>query len=174
MKYEVTLGKAAHQVEVKEIGGSTYEVRVDDGDPIRVDAMKSPNTTYSILVGARQFEGSVDERADGTFDIHVGASAFDVSVIDERKKLLLGATSTKLSGKQELTAQMPGKIVKVLVRPGDSVEEDAPVVVIEAMKMENELRSPIAGTVTRVEVSEGNTVETGALLAVVEPPASES
>jgi biotin carboxyl carrier protein len=173
MKYEVTLAKVAHQVEVKEIGGSIYEVRVDGGEPVRVDAMKSPNTTYSILVGARQFEGSVDERASGTFDIHVGASAFDVSVIDERRKLLLGAAATKLSGKQELTAQMPGKIVKILVGPGDAVEEDAPMLVIEAMKMENELRSPIAGTVTRVEVSEGDTVDTGALLAVVEPPASQ-
>ena len=103
-------------------------------------------------------------------DVHVGSSAFDFHVIDERRKVLIGGTGSVLYGRQEIKAQMPGKIVKVLVQPGEIVEEDQGLLVIEAMKMENELRSPIAGEVVQIVVAEGDTVETDALLIVVEPP----
>ena len=63
---------------------------------------------------------------------------------------------------------MPGKIVKVLVKPGDAVEARQGVVIVEAMKMENELRSPKAGTVSEVRVAEGASVEAGAILVIVE------
>jgi len=63
---------------------------------------------------------------------------------------------------------MPGKVVKVLVKPGDAVTTRQGVVVVEAMKMENELRSPKAGTVTQVTAAEGMSVEAGAALLVIE------
>ncbi|MBI4411417.1 MAG: biotin/lipoyl-binding protein [Deltaproteobacteria bacterium] len=74
----------------------------------------------------------------------------------------------KIEGKVELTAQMPGKIVSVAVKKGDVVSEGQGVVVLEAMKMENEMKSPKAGTVTEVKVSAGQSVESGALLVVIE------
>jgi 3-methylcrotonyl-CoA carboxylase alpha subunit len=67
---------------------------------------------------------------------------------------------------------MPGKIVKVLVAPGDRVERDQGLVIIEAMKMENELKSEVPGVVSEVRVAEGDTVVNGALLLIVEPPGS--
>ncbi|MCE2390114.1 MAG: hypothetical protein J4G09_01365 [Proteobacteria bacterium] len=170
MNYEVTLGDETHRVEVREIGGDVYEVAVDDRDPVRVDVAKTPRTVYSLLIGPRQFEGSVDERDDGRFDVHVGTSAYDVQVVDERRKLLAGS-ARGAGGTQELRAQMPGKIVKVLVAEGDSVERNQSLVIIEAMKMENELRSEVEGVVAQVAVSEGVTVETDELLVVVEPRA---
>ena len=170
MHYEVEVGGETFRVEVREMGGSLYDVSVDGGEIVRVDAFKNPRTVYSVLIDSRQYEGSVDEREDGTLDVHVGMSAFDVRVTDERRKLLVGASSLAVTGTQELVAQMPGKIVKVLVEEGQEVERDQGLLVIEAMKMENELKSPIRGVVTQVSVAEGETVEANAPLAVVEPP----
>jgi len=119
MRYEITHGRDAYSVDIKEVGAQTYEISVDDGEPVRVDAFKNARTVYSILVGARQFEGSVDELDDGTLDVHLGTSAFDFVAVDERKKLMAGVGSGGASGKQEVRAQMPGKIVKVMVSVGD-------------------------------------------------------
>ncbi len=171
MRYEVTIGEDAHSVEVKEVGGDLFDVSVDGGEPVRLDVMKTPRTVYSILIGSRQYEGSVDELNNGSFDIHVGASAFGCTVTDERRKLLVGgAAGGTLTGRQELRAHIPGKVVNVLIKLGDLVREDQGMIVIEAMKMENEIKSPIGGVVTEINTSEGETVDTDALLAVVEPP----
>jgi pyruvate carboxylase subunit B len=172
VNYEVTLGKHTHRVQIKEVGGSLYEVAIDGDAPVRVDVAKTPRTIFSLLIGNRQWEGSVDAKDDGSFDVHVGASAFDIRVVDERRKLLTGAAAAPVGSRQELRAQMPGKIVKVLVAPGESVERDQGLVIIEAMKMENELKSEVPGVVSEVRVAEGDTVENGALLLIVEPPGS--
>jgi pyruvate carboxylase subunit B len=172
MNYEVTLGKQTHRVHIKEVGGSVYEVAIDGESPVRVDVAKTPRTIFSLLIGNRQWEGSVDAKDDGSFDVHVGASAFDIQVIDERRKLLSGAAAVPVGSRQELRAQMPGKIVKVLVAPGDRVERDQGLVIIEAMKMENELKAEVEGVIADVRAREGETVESGALLLVVEPPES--
>jgi pyruvate carboxylase subunit B len=170
VNYEVTLGKQTHRVQIKEVGGSVYEVAIDGEAPVRVDVGKTPRTIFSLLIGNRQWEGSVDAKHDGSFDVHVGASAFDIQVIDERRTLLTGAAAAPLGSRQELRAQMPGKITKVLVAAGDSVEREQGLVIIEAMKMENELKAEVEGVVTDVRVREGDTVESGALLMIVEPP----
>jgi biotin carboxyl carrier protein len=79
-----------------------------------------------------------------------------------------GELATAAAGPQRVTAPMPGKVVKVLVSPGDEVEARQGLVVIEAMKMENELRAPRAGRVREVHVKEGAPVESGRLLVVLE------
>jgi len=173
MRYEVAHGGRVHNVEVHEIGPHTYDLTVDDGETVRIDAFKTPRTVYSILIGARQYEGSVDEREDGTLDVHVGTSAFDFTAIDERRRLLAGTGETAASGTQQISAQMPGKIVKVLVSEGELVEADQGLLIIEAMKMENEIKSPMAGIVSEISVREGDTVDTGAPMIVVDPPESE-
>ena len=171
MRYEISHGDETFHVEVQEVGPHTYDVSVDGGPAVRVDAFKTPQTVYSILVGTRQYEGSVNERTDGRLDVHVGTSAFDFTAIDERRKLLVGSVADVASGTQEIRAQMAGKVVVVLVAEGESVETEQALLVIEAMKMENEIRSPIDGVVTRVGVAEGDAIDTHALLLVVEPAA---
>ena len=172
MNYEVMLGKQTHRVQIREVGGSVYEVAIDGDTPVRVDVAKTPRTIFSLLIGNRQWEGSVDAKDDGSFDVHVGASAFDIQVIDERRKLLTAAVAAPIGSRQELRAQMPGKIVKLLVAAGDAVEREQGLVIIEAMKMENELKSEVEGVISDVRVREGDTVESGALLMIVEPPES--
>jgi acetyl/propionyl-CoA carboxylase alpha subunit len=170
VRFEVTHGRDTFKVEVKELGPDLLQVRIGEEPPVAIDVRKTPRTIYSLLIDGRQFEGSVDERDDGTFDVHVGSGAFEFSVVDERRKLLVGTGAHVQAGKQTLRAQMPGKIVKILVAVGDRVEAEQGLMVIEAMKMENELRSPIQGVVTEIGVAEGEAVETRALLIVIEPP----
>jgi biotin carboxyl carrier protein len=79
-----------------------------------------------------------------------------------------GKTTHHADGEQRIVAPMPGRIVRVLVKVGDTVELRQPVVVIEAMKMENELRAPKAGTIKEVAVEPGAPVEAGRLLVVIE------
>jgi biotin carboxyl carrier protein len=169
VRYEVTHKGETRHVEVREAGASSYDVSVDGAPPVRVDAFKTPRTVYSLLIGHRQHEGSVDELGDGSFDVHLGSSAYQFTVVDERRKLLVGAGVAVAVGRQEIRSQMPGKIVKLLVVQGQAVTSGQALVVIEAMKMENEIRSPIDGVVTEIAVAEGDAVETGAALATVEP-----
>ena len=169
MRYQIRHGRDTFHVEVHEVGAHLYDVTIDEGATVRVDAYKTPRTVYSVLVGERQLEGSVDARDDGTLDVHVGTSAFDFTAVDERRELLVGSAAGTAAGRQEIRAQMPGKIVKVLVSEGQEVALDDGLVVIEAMKMENETKSPIDGIVTTVDVREGDAVDTDALLIVVEP-----
>ncbi len=170
MRYQIRHGSGSYHVEVREVGPHVYDVSIDDGDTVRVDAYKTPRTVYSILLGSRQLEGSVDARDDGTLDVHIGTSAFDFHAVDERRELLVGSVADAAVGRQEVRAQMPAKIVKILVSQGQEVSIDDALVIIEAMKMENELKSPIDGVVTSIEVAEGDAVEMDALLLVVEPP----
>jgi biotin carboxyl carrier protein len=170
MRYQIEDGERPHDVEIEEIDGHTYEIRVGDGPAVRVHAHKTPRTGYSLLIDGRQYEGSVDEAEGGRFVVQLGSSVFDFKVVDPRSRLFAGVGAGTLSGRQELRAQMPGKIAKLLVRAGDVVRAEQALVVIEAMKMENELRTPVDGVVSEIRVAEGDAVDTNALLLVVDPP----
>ena len=170
MRYEVVQGADSFSVDVQEVGPHCYDVSIDDGDPVRIDAFDNPRSGYSLLLGTRQFEASVDARDDGRLDVHVGSSAFDITAIDERKKMLAGMGGTAPTGTQTIRAQMPGKVVKLLVALGASVDAEGGLLILEAMKMENEIKSPIAGVVSELAVGEGDSVETDQLLCVVDPP----
>jgi len=174
MRYELTEGGDTFQVEIHEAGPNLYDVSVDGAPPVRIDAHASRGTLYSVLVGHRQYEGSVEHGDDGRLDVQVGTSSFDFKAIDARRALLQGRPAGAAAGKQVIVAQMPGKIVKIHVQLGQAVKPDEPVLVIEAMKMENELRAAVAGTVTEISVAEGAAVEMNAQLVVIEPPESEA
>jgi biotin carboxyl carrier protein len=110
----------------------------------------------------------LDEKGD---DVLVGVHSHvtRVDVANERQlRLRAGAASFRAEGKQLITAPMPGKVVKLLVKVGDGVKEGQGLVVVEAMKMENELKSPKAGQVTELYTQEGCTVEHNAKLLAVE------
>lgn len=168
MIYEVTHGKTALRVELREAGEGLYDVTLD-GATVRIDAAKSGRTIYSVIEGGRQYEAMVDERGQHGFDVLIAGRLIHLEAVDERRKLLAQQSKVLAEGKQTITAQMPGKITKVAVAAGDEVTEGQGLVVVEAMKMENEIPSPIDGRVTEIAVREGDTVETGATLVVVEP-----
>jgi biotin carboxyl carrier protein len=169
VNYEVSEKKGpSTRVALRETGEGLYAVTID-GTTVHVDAARSGANIYSIIEDGQQFEAIVDEKGAHGFDILVAGRIFHLEVVDERTKLLAGSAAVVTSGPQTVTAEMPGKVVKLNVAQGASVRENQGVVVVEAMKMENEIPSPIAGIVRELAVVEGQTVEAGATLFVVEP-----
>ena len=169
MNYQVSeRGGETRLIALRETGDGIYEITID-GHTVHVDAVRSGPTVYSVIEDGQQFEAMVDERGEHGFDVLVGGRLFHLRAEDERRKLLTATAHAVTTGPQTVNAEMPGKIVKVNVAVGDPVTEGKGVVVVEAMKMENEIPSPIAGVVTEVAVSEGQTVEAGALLFTVSP-----
>jgi len=172
VNYEVVeKRRAGVRVGLRETGEGLYEITLD-GKTVHVDAVRSGPNIYSIIEDGQQFEAMVDEKGAHGFDVMVGGRIFHLEVIDERSQLLAGSAASVASGPQTVTAEMPGKVVKVNVAVGAEVRERQGIVIVEAMKMENEIPSPIDGVVRQIAVSEGQTVEAGAMLFVVEPPAA--
>ncbi|TMA89336.1 MAG: biotin/lipoyl-binding protein, partial [Deltaproteobacteria bacterium] len=114
------------------------------------------------------FEIEVDN-TDDEYRVLVDGRNYRIHLVDERRVRVGGAQSgVELQGRQRVSVPMPGKVIAVLVSEGDAVEKGQGLVIVEAMKMENEVRSPIAGAVKEIKVKPGETVEGGAVLVVVE------
>jgi len=160
-------GAEAAEVEVEALGDGRYAVTLD-GQRSELESLVLPHGAVSMIVDGKSYSVEFDEKGDEVGVLLRGQiTRFDVA--DERKVRMRAATAGFVAeGKQSITAPMPGKIVKVFVKVGDEVKEGQGLVVVEAMKMENELKSPKAGKVTEVQAKEGSTVENGAPLIVVE------
>ncbi len=140
-----------------------------NGEPVQApagdnwSAVEVQPNLWSVLADGESFE--VFCGTPGT--VVVNGQRFDVEVVDPRAVRRRGAAGN-VEGRQTLKASMPGKVVRVLVPEGQSVEAGQGVIVVEAMKMQNEVKSPKAGTVVKIAVAEGATVNAGDVLAVVE------
>jgi biotin carboxyl carrier protein len=167
MAFIAKLGEQSYSVEIEEIGKSLYRVAVD-GNDFLVDGKKTGRTNYSLIVDNRSFEIEVDNSRD-EYRVLVDGRNYHVHLVDERRVRVGGGQSDiELQGRQKVSVPMPGKVIAVLVSEGDNVERGQGLVIVEAMKMENEVRSPLAGEVKEIRVKPGDAVEGGAILVVVE------
>lgn len=167
MAFIAKLGEQTYRVEIEETGKSVYRISVD-GNEFVVDGKKTGRTNYSLIVDNRSFEIEVDNTED-EYRVLVDGRNYHVRLSDERRVRVGGAQpDSQLRGRQRVSVPMPGKVIAVLVSEGDSVEKGQGLVIVEAMKMENEVRSPIAGEVKEIKVKPGETVVGGAVLVVVE------
>jgi biotin carboxyl carrier protein len=163
MEYEIEVGGRTRRIAITQTG-SAISVSID-GQPWALDPARIDAQTLSLLIGHRSYEVTLGpDGATGRLIVQVGATPVVVTPNGRRR---WGRTADGGSGPQRITAPMPGKVVRVLVKPGDAVESRQPLVVVEAMKMENELRAARAGTVSEVHAREGSSVEAGTLLAVL-------
>ncbi len=155
------------ELSLTPLDDGRYAVTFGD-QRVEVDALQLPGGGLSLLADGVSWSADFDERDEALTVLSRGvASRFDVA--DERKLKLRAANAAfTLEGKQVVKAPMPGKVVKILVKAGDEVAEGQGLVVVEAMKMENELKSPKAGKVVQVLTKEGTAVENGAPLLEVE------
>jgi biotin carboxyl carrier protein len=168
MQYEVEAGGRLRQVVVTRRGDG-FAVSVD-GHTRQVDAARIDAHTLSLIVDSvwsKEVSIATDP-AGGQLTVHVGATPVAVSLNGRRRWGRKNESAAAGSGPQRLTAPMPGKVVRVLVKSGDRVAARQPVVVVEAMKMENELRASREGTVAEIHVREGVSVDAGALLLVIQ------
>ena len=165
MTYAVEIDGARRSVEftpARAAGRATFYI---DGRAVEVDAVRLSRGAYSILIGGRSIDVTVEESAVGLV-IRAGGQEFRVNVFDPRSWRRGRSSGMELQGRQQLVAPMPGKIVRVLVAAGQEVAAGQGLLVIEAMKMQNEVRSPKSGTVEKL-AGEGRTVNAGDILAVV-------
>lgn len=165
MIFDATVGARSVRVEVKEDGGR-YRVTVG-GRALAIDFEDLGRGFANLLIDGRSHEVGAERLADGSFDVQLDGATHHVELHGAARGLAAGARRGA-SGAARVTAPMPGKIVRLLVESGSEVAAGQGLVVMEAMKMENELRSPRAGRVKELPAREGQTVEMGALLAVVE------
>ena len=167
MAFIAKLGGQDYRIEIEETGKSVYRVSVD-GNEFIVDGKKTGRTNYSLIVDNRSFEIEVDN-TDDEYRVLVDGRSYHINLVDERRLRVGGSQSdAHLQGRQNISVPMPGKVIAVLVAAGDQVEKGQGLVIVEAMKMENEVHSPIAGEVKEIKVKAGETVEGGAVLLIVE------
>ncbi len=164
MIFDATVDGRSYRVEVKA-GTDRYVVAID-GRPLEVDWHPAGGAFASLIIDGQSYEVGVCPESGG-----YAVALDDAHLLVELSEGARGAgplAKKGPSGPSRITAPMPGKIVRILAGPGQEVVLGQGLVVMEAMKMENELRAPRAGRVTELGVCEGQAVETGALLVVIE------
>ena len=160
-----------HQAPREGKGGAPHQPEkllrfFSDGEPLLADGEEISPGVYSILIDGRSYEAQVSKRAGDAeaylspYVVTVGLRHYLVEIRDPRRWRHDGA-GVQEKGPQEIVAPMPGKIVKVLVCENQEVVRDQGLLVIEAMKMQNEIRAPRAGRVERIYAQEETGVEAG-------------
>jgi biotin carboxyl carrier protein len=165
MTYEVLIDGKSHRLELSR-SENGWECMLD-GRPIRLDAVLARPDVLSILIDGKAYEVKRERTA---VDMHlwVGPVRYAAELRDPRSFRSRKAAGADEQGAKRLVAAMPGKVVRVLAVQGSSVEAGQGVLVVEAMKMQNELKSPKKGVVQRILAAEGAAVNAGDVLAIVE------
>jgi biotin carboxyl carrier protein len=166
VRYEVDVNGRPRQVVVhRRDSGFTVAL---DGREWHVDAVRVDGHTLSLIVGDASYEVTLaPDAASGQVAVRVRAMPLLVGV-NSRRRRSRHDDGPAGSGPQRIMAPMPGKVVRVLVAQGEAVRARQPVVVVEAMKMENELRAGRDGTVSEIHAQEGQSVDAGGLLVVIQ------
>lgn len=157
------------------VGSSEYVIDIEpdrvyvNGEPVVVDMQRAGvSELYSVIFDGRSHELLI-EPGRYSYTISVRSEQFDVQVEDERARRINASRKLDLpSGEFAISAPIPGLVVKVLVEAGDEIAEDQPLIILEAMKMENEIRAKRPGVVKQVKVGPGQRVEQNAPLVVIE------
>ena len=167
MILDVFIGERKYQAEVKSLNG--HRSIVVDGKEHAVDAVRCRDGSYSILLDGKSYEVAVQEGEEGKFQLFQRGRNCTVEVVEHTKKPSgIASFGAEKEGKGVLLAPMPGQVVDILVREGEEVKEKQGLIVLEAMKMENELASPKSGRVGEIRVARGDRVDPGKVLMVVE------
>jgi biotin carboxyl carrier protein len=169
MVYEVLVGDKEggklHRLELEKAGGG-WECRID-GQSISIDAVLMRHDVLSLLVDGRSYEIKREHRA-ADLQIWVGRERFAVELRDPRSLRSRQKAAVDEKGPRKVIAPMPGRVVRVLVAENSGVEAGQGMIVVEAMKMQNEIKSPKKGVVKQITAMPGASVNPGDVLAVVE------
>ena len=140
-----------------------------DGELVCLDWRTPEPRVYSLLLGGKSYDVHIDENAadEEALELHLMSRVIRARASDARKRRIARKTAGP-DGPVQITAPMPGRVVKILTAEGTAVTRGDGIIVLEAMKMENELKAPRDGIVVSVLVEEGQGVEGGALLATIE------
>jgi biotin carboxyl carrier protein len=170
MKFEIHLsgasGKQSRTIDL-ERDADGWRITLD-GQPIAADAVQIAPNVFSILIAGQSHEIRAAQTAAGKLMLQIGSQEFSAEVLDPRAWRGRRHGAIEAEGRQEIVAPMPGKIIRLLVDAGAKVEAGQGLIVVEAMKMQNEIRSPKSGTVERIFAKEGQPVNAGEVLAWID------
>jgi biotin carboxyl carrier protein len=184
MAYITTINQQTHRVDTGENGPQnqvtldnvTYPIDWRQLAPLAADAKGNipSGGRYSLLIAGKTYDifacriTRPDQKESETYEILLAGQRFEVQVEDERVRLLASLTATgPHSSTATVHAPMPGLVISLPVEPGATVTTGQTVVVLEAMKMENDLSSPISGTIQEIRVTQGQTVDQGEALIII-------
>jgi biotin carboxyl carrier protein len=166
MKYIATLYGKQRTVEIEKVD-DLYRVTVD-GKSFLVDAFHPGGQSVSMLIDGETYEAGIAKKQNA-FSVYFYNDTIELELIDARKFQSAGAArSSSAAGPVKIYAPMPGKVVKVKIEEQSTVNEGDPLMVIEAMKMQNELKAPKSGTVSKINVKDGEAVSISQVLMVLD------
>lgn len=176
MTFIGTIDKTEHHVTVEDNPDNPHLFEVSmDGKVYHIDAYTMQSEIVSALIDNKSYDLDLDRQdpedpLNGHLSVRVRGRVLQLEMLDERRRKMKDAQMTRFSetGVSRIVSPMPGKILRVLVEDGQMVKEGDGLIVIEAMKMENEIRAPKAGSVKSILGRAGESVEGGALLMTVE------
>lgn len=166
MRFVATLEGAEHEIEVEELSADSFAIRFG-AHRFEADLRRVGPASFSVIVDNRSFDFDVVRDGEETV-VASRTGSRRLTVVDSARRASHGAKRREVTGRVEIKSAMPGRVVSVLVASGDEVKEGQGVIVVEAMKLENELKSPKSGNVVEVKVVAGQTVEKGVLMIVIE------
>ena len=169
MAYIATYRGQTTRVQVQEPEANRFRVALGDQE-YDVDFLEPQKNILSLIIGGKSYEVDVDA-APGSddFGVMIKGDHYEIEVVEERKKKLAMKLAAGASGRQDLKSPMAGNVRSILVQPGDPVTVGQVLLILEAMKMQNEIKSPIDGVIGSVTAREGITVSMGDPLCVVDP-----
>lgn len=169
MTYIATYRGQTTRIQVEEAEAGQFRVRLGE-KAYAVDFLEPQKNILSLLIEGKSYEVDVDagENSDD-FGVLLKGDHYEIEVVEERKKKLAMKLAAGATGRQDLKSPMAGNVRKLLVAPGDAVTAGQVLLILEAMKMQNEIKSPIDGVVASVTAREETTVALGDPLCVVEP-----
>ena len=168
MKLFVEIEHEKHEVEIVP-DGSTLKACVGDRNYV-LEASEPEPGVFLLKHEGRIFEAFVSPgtSSNASYQVRIANAEIEATVTDPKRLRGSSVEDDNTSGRVEIRTAMPGKIVRILVSTGDAVQKGDGVIVVEAMKMQNEMRSPKDGTVSEIKVAESDTVSAGDILLVID------
>jgi biotin carboxyl carrier protein len=166
MKFDVRISGKTRTIELQR-DADRWQISLN-GKAIDADTVELAPNVFSILLNGESFEVRVAPASDGKLTLQTRHNEFVAEVVDPRAWRGRRHGAVEVEGRQQIVAPMPGKVVRLLVKAGDKVEAGQGLLVVEAMKMQNEVRSPKTGTVERLLAKEGQAVNAGEVLAWID------
>jgi biotin carboxyl carrier protein len=162
--FDIELGGKKHRIEAAQSG--EREKWSIDGREVAADVVEIAPGVFSLLIDGQSIEVRVEKFA-GKLRVAVVGREYEAAVRDPREWKRGGGGAAEAEGRAQIMAPMPGKVIRLLVAGGDTIEAGQGIVVVEAMKMQNEIRSTKSGKVEKLAVAEGQTVNAGDLVAII-------
>ncbi|CAN5553285.1 acetyl-CoA carboxylase biotin carboxyl carrier protein subunit [soil metagenome] len=166
MKLHADISGTKHEVEINRTDDSVHAVV--DGREYTLDVSQPEPGLYVLRDGSKMSVAFVSNLADGTSQVSINGHTIDVKLTDPKRLRGSSVDAEHADGAAEIKTAMPGKVVRILVAQGDAVQKGDGIIVVEAMKMQNEMKSPKDGIISEIRVAESDTVGAGDTLVVIE------